>query len=392
MTPRMLRMLSATIALVSLGEVLILHWIGLASGEGGLTAAGAVLGFVAFGLANALVFPWVRQRIRARGFTRVVTRTWIFGSIGALFSGVLLCGAFVLASLVGSAAGEGSDPRAVHVWLGGTLVAFGFGSVAWGASVGNFRVRVDRVSLGPSDAATGPAPLRVAHITDLHIGPLLEADRLARFVERVNRLEPDLIAITGDLFDFDPAYVDAGCRALASLSARHGVFAVLGNHDVYTGSDTVAEGLARYTAVHLLRDDWVSLDVDGAALVVAGAEDSGVGWTERDSTHDALERLAAEIPDGLPRLLLVHRPSYFRHAASLGFPLVLAGHTHGGQVAVPFATHWNPSRLIADRTRGRFDLGESTLYVSRGLGMAGLPLRLNCPREIALLEWSPRSA
>jgi predicted MPP superfamily phosphohydrolase len=229
-------------------------------------------------------------------------------------------------------------------------------------------------------------------VTDLHIGPLLEADRLAGFVERINRLEPDLVAITGDLFDFDPAYVDAGCRALAKLTARHGVYAVLGNHDVYTGAETVADGLARHTRVRLLRDAWERVEIPGGALVVAGVEDPGVGWTERDSPHLALERLAEEIPDDLPRLLLAHRPSYFRHAAELGFPLVLAGHTHGGQVALPFATHWNPSRMIADRTRGRFRLGKSTLYVSRGLGMAGLPLRINCPREIALLELGPQAS
>lgn len=391
MTARMFQMLTATIGLVSLGEVLLLHWAGLASGTGGLSPGAAFAALAGFGVANALVYPWVRSRIRARGLTRMVTRTWIFGSIGALFSGVLLGGAFVLASLVGASAGDGADTRTVHAWLGGAVVALGFGSVAWGASVGNLRVRVDRVSLPLSGAPPSLAPLRIAHITDLHIGPLLEAERLAGFVERINRLEPDLVAITGDVFDFDPAYVDAGCRVLADLTARHGVFAVLGNHDVYTGADTVAAGLARHTSVRLLRDDWVRVEVDGGELIVAGAEDSGVGWTERDSTHDALARLAAEIPDDLPRLLLVHRPSYFRHAAQLGFPLVLAGHTHGGQVALPLATHWNPSRMIADRTRGRFDLGASTLYVSRGLGMAGLSLRINCPREIAMLELLPKA-
>ena len=115
-------------------------------------------------------------------------------------------------------------------------------------------------------------------------------------------------------------------------------------------------------------------------------DDPGEGWTERESENAALERLAREIPEDLPRLLLAHRPSYFTHASRLGFPLVLSGHTHGGQVALPFAHHWNPSRMISHRTRGRFHHEESTLYVSRGLGMAGLPLRINCPREIALLQ------
>jgi len=84
--------------------------------------------------------------------------------------------------------------------------------------------------------------------------------------------------------------------------------------------------------------------------------------------------------------LLSHRPSYFAHAARLGFSLVLAGHTHGGQVAFPRAHHVNISRMISDHTRGIFELDDATMYVNRGLGMAGLPLRLNCPREIALIE------
>jgi predicted MPP superfamily phosphohydrolase len=83
---------------------------------------------------------------------------------------------------------------------------------------------------------------------------------------------------------------------------------------------------------------------------------------------------------------LAHRPSFFQQAERLGFPLVLSGHTHGGQIALPFATNHNASRMISDQTRGIYKRGESTMYVNRGLGMAGLPLRLNCPREIALIR------
>ncbi len=126
--------------------------------------------------------------------------------------------------------------------------------------------------------------------------------------------------------------------------------------------------------------------MEGAAFAIVGIDDPGQGWTEREAESSALERLAREIPDDLPRLLLAHRPSFFTHASRLGFSLVLSGHTHGGQVALPFAHHLNLSRMISDRTRGIFRNGAGTLYVSRGLGMAGLPLRINCPREIALIQ------
>jgi predicted MPP superfamily phosphohydrolase len=245
---------------------------------------------------------------------------------------------------------------------------------------------VDRIDLPARAFPSAHRALRIAHISDLHIGPLLGPERLRDFVERVNRLEPDLIAITGDLFDFDPRYVEAGCAELGRLVARRRVYAVLGNHDVYTGADIVADGLARHGDIRLLRDEWETLDVAGERLAVAGLEDPGEGWTERESYSPVLERLAGEIPNGLPSLLLAHRPSYFAHAARLGFPVVLSGHTHGGQVALPLAHQYNPSRLIAHRTRGIFRAADSTLYVSRGLGMAGLPLRINCPREIALIR------
>jgi predicted MPP superfamily phosphohydrolase len=347
----------------------------------GLSGSEAVVLLAAIGAANVCLLPWVRRRIRSRGLVRVVTRAWIFGSIGALFSGTLLAATFTVGTLVGAAGPQGG---AGFAWAGAACVALGFGSVAWGASIGSWRVRVDRVRL----AWPGP-PLRIAHVTDLHIGPLLEANRLARFVERINRIDADLVVLTGDLFDFDPDYVEQGCRALAGLRARRGVFAVLGNHDVFTGVEVVAEGLARHTEIRVLRDAWERVECDDDAIAIAGVEDPGIGWRERESRHAALDELAASLPEGLPCLLLAHRPSWFAHAAEHGIPLVLAGHTHGGQVALPFAKHLNPSRVIADRTRGLFRLGQSTLYVSRGLGMAGLPLRLNCPREIALIELSP---
>ncbi|MCP4037173.1 MAG: metallophosphoesterase, partial [bacterium] len=231
--------------------------------------------------------------------------------------------------------------------------------------------------------------LDIAHITDLHVGPLLRGPRLSEFVERINRLDTDLVVITGDIFDFDPRYIEEGCRELAKLRARHGVYAVLGNHDHYTGTEAVVAGLREQTAIRLLRDEWARIDIPGGQFVIVGLEDPEDGWMDKQSEHAELDRLAAEIPEDLPSLLLVHRPSFFHHAEELGFPLVLAGHTHGGQIALPFATHANMARMISERTRGLFRRGDSQMYVNRGLGMAGLPMRLNCPREITLIQLSP---
>ena len=125
-------------------------------------------------------------------------------------------------------------------------------------------------------------------------------------------------------------------------------------------------------------------------LNLAGSEDPGRDWTARRVRLPSLERLAAQRPDDGPTLLLVHRPELFAHAAELGFPLVLAGHTHGGQLALPTpGGHYNLARVVSPLTRGLYRRGGSTLYVNRGLGVGGPAVRVNCAREIAIIELGP---
>ena len=386
MNPRMRRMLLLAILLVTLSECLIIHWAALAIRGAGFNLATGTLFVIALGGINLVLFPAARSRIHAQGIGLVFSRVWILGSVAALMTGMMLAAVFI--ALYGGAWFLNLEAlRDLGIfWLGGAVVTLGLGSGLWGATVGNYRVRVDSLTLSLPDCPPELAQLKLVHITDLHVGPLLRPDRLASFVARINRLDPDLILITGDIFDFDPKYIKEGCRELAALEARHGVFAVLGNHDHYTGTEAVASGLADWTSIRLLRDEWDRIEIEGASLVIAGLEDPLDGWMEKHSESPALERLAAEIPRDVPCILLAHRPSFFRQAEQLGFPLVLSGHTHGGQIALPFATNYNASRMISDQTRGVFLRGRSTMYVNRGLGMAGLPLRLNCPREIALIR------
>ena len=244
-----------------------------------------------------------------------------------------------------------------------------------------------RVRVGIPGLAPELSGLRIVQISDLHIGNGLEASRLDGMVDRVNALEPDLIAVTGDVFDFDPSFVEGGVRALARLRARHGVYAVLGNHDVYTGVECVAEAFGRLAPeLRLLRDELVRLPLP-APLYLAGVEDPGRNWTARGLELPGLDRVAAERPGDGPTLLLVHRPEALAQAARLGFPLLLAGHTHGGQLALPTpGGYWNLARVVTPLTRGLYREGGTTLYVNRGLGVGGPALRVNCPREIATIE------
>jgi hypothetical protein len=259
--------------------------------------------------------------------------------------------------------------------------------LAWGFTAGQRRVQHTRLRIPVRDLHDDLRGLRVVQISDLHIGNGMDGERLARMLARVNALEPDLLALTGDLFDFDPRFVEDGARLLADLRARHGVYAVLGNHDTYTGTELVAEALARLApGVRLLRGEVARVPVE-RPLYVAGLDDPGREWNARELELAALDALAAALPDDGPVILLVHRPQLFPQAARLGFPLVLAGHTHGGQIALPTpGGRWNLARIVTSYHRGLYRLNGSTLYVNRGLGMAGPAIRVNCPREIATIE------
>ena len=261
------------------------------------------------------------------------------------------------------------------------------GLLVWGFSFGQARVARTRVRVAIPGLAPALDGLRVVQISDLHIGNGLQGERLTRMVERTNALRPDLIVITGDIFDFDPAFIDDGLRRLAQLHARCGVYAILGNHDVYTGTERVVAGFAALApAIRLLRDEIVKLPLP-ESLYLAGVEDPGPDWSARGLELPAIDRLAGERPGDGPTLLLVHRPEAFPQAARLGFPLVLAGHTHGGQLALPTpGGPWNLARIVTRFTRGRYQLESSTLYVTRGVGVGGPALRVNCSREITTLE------
>jgi predicted MPP superfamily phosphohydrolase len=374
------------LGIVGISETLILQWALLMAGHSGF---GWLIGIpLAFGLAfaNAATLLGLRALSWRNRAVYVLTRVYMIGSLGALITGPILAAAF-LASAVPGIFGAAA---AAHVTLGlagSAAVGLGFGSIFWGYLVGQRRLVIEEVDLPIPALPAELDGLEITHITDLHIGRQLRAPLLRSFVERVNRVRGDMIVITGDIFDFDPEFIDEGCRELAALEAPLGVYAILGNHDTYTGRELVAEGLRRLTSIRLLRDEWTTVEARGGKLYLLGLEDPGKGWTDRDCESRELEKLCTDAPNDSPRILLAHRPAWFRQAQTLDVPVMLAGHTHGGQISLPPPLHnHNIAQLIAPWTRGRFEHGKSILYVNRGLGVAGPPVRLNCPREIARLR------
>jgi predicted MPP superfamily phosphohydrolase len=307
----------------------------------------------------------------------------------------IFCGLFLALAGVGALAGALVAPLlpsavtvpASHVYL--DAVNFGFATVggllAYGYVFGPRALTTTRLRVPVRDLPTALAGLTVVHLSDLHVGQHMDLDELAAHVQRVNALEPDLICITGDLVDRAETCARA-FPVLAGLRARHGVLVTLGNHDFYAGAEGVTAALRALTPFTVLRNQGVRLAIEGATLTVVGLDDLGRDWARGIPEHPALPGLAAAMGSAAPVVVLSHRPDCFPQAARLGAALVLSGHTHGGQLALP---PWNLARFITRFDRGLYRDGAATLYVNRGLGFTGQKVRLFTPREIACLELTP---
>ena len=235
------------------------------------------------------------------------------------------------------------------------------------------------------------AGARIVQISDLHVGRYMQADQWAEHVMRINALRPDLVVITGDAMDWARRWEGDYVEPLAQLEPRVATLAILGNHDFYFGADRLAKAYARTRGALLLRGErWESDALPG--LSVWGIDDPMTSLT----TTARYPSLATWAADGLDanryNLLLSHRPDAFRYAPRLGFDLQLSGHTHGGQIVVaPWGRDLHISKVLGPWDRGAFTESamaarESRLYVSRGLGFAGIPYRRDCPTEITLHE------
>ncbi len=384
--------LSLTLIL-GVAQVIVGHWaivvVGGRPGPGlalGLALAGALVA------ANVLALPFVTAASRRSGIVRMAARAYIGIGFATIVLGVVIAAAwagfFPLAALL-DAGGVGRD-TVLTLFRIATVpaVAVLATMLIWGFTGGQARVEETAVDVPLRDLPASHHGLRIAHLTDLHVGNGMEGERLDRLVADANALEADLVVLTGDIFDYDPAWVEHGARALAGLRARLGVFAVLGNHDIYTGVHHVVPALEKHAPnVRLLRGELVRLPTD-EPLYLAGVEDPGRDWTTSGAALASLTALGGALPEDGPTILLVHRPDAFDQAAHLGFRLVLAGHTHGGQIALPLrGGHWNPARALTRFYRGLYAHTHraSSLYVSRGVGTAGPQIRFNCAREIAVL-------
>ena len=303
----------------------------------------------------------------------------VAGLVVAAVGWALLVRAGGLAAQAGTAAHTpfewlGDEFRVVG-WLG---IAAAVGLVIDGYLRGYRRLDVTRLDVTLPGLPPALDGFRVVQLSDLHVGPIADRTALRDVFDRAVAEASDLIVVTGDVVDTPSADLDAWLPELRRLRAPHGVVAILGNHDREVGLDRVAAALRAATDWTILRDQ-VHRVADG--LVVAGLE-------FRPTPHegDAVPALAGGIPADAAVLLLAHHPNAFAAARAAGIGLTLAGHTHGGQIALPFAPRLNPARaLMTPYDAGTFVEDGCLLHVNRGIGTSGQRVRIGASREITVV-------
>lgn len=249
------------------------------------------------------------------------------------------------------------------------------GAVPVLAEAAEERARPERVTFVVPDLDPAHDGLRVAQLSDVHVGPRTSPEMIRRAVEQANLFAPDLVVLTGDYVSRSRSDVE-GMRALLGGLAAPTV-AVLGNHDVWVDPHGAADAL-RGHGYEVLENAWTRVRLRGVPFTVVGVGD-------HLTRHEDVAAAVRGLPAGAAPLVLAHGPRTADRLRALERPLVcLSGHTHGGQINLPILTPLLLASLREPYARGHFQLGDVQLYVNRGIGMSGLRIRLNSPAEVTL--------
>jgi uncharacterized protein len=217
---------------------------------------------------------------------------------------------------------------------------------------------------------------RVVQLSDIHADRWMTTDRIAKIVGQVNQLKPDLVVLTGDFVTHSAEEFSPNLAALSQLNPVDKTLAVMGNHDAWTNS-TIVQSALEAAGVQVLNNQVAALQRKSAQLFIAGVNDV---WAKRDR----LDQVLAALPSEGAAILLAHEPDFAEQSAATGrFDLELSGHSHGGQVKLPFVKRIVPP-LAYNYPIGQYKVGNMIQYTNRGVGMSGLPLRFNCRPEITV--------
>jgi len=273
---------------------------------------------------------------------------------------------------------KGREARFVVIWFGVVVLYSGFTiySDTWTVQIVEREVSIPK-SLSSLDG------FRIVQVSDVQGDGRTTNQKLRRFVQRVNALEPDLILFAGDVVTSGTSYIDSAVSILGELRSRYGTIAAVGDHDIFTSKSRVLGGLLR-NGVRVVEDTTLFLNVGSARLPI-----SVVTYTyPQRPMRDRLERLASDMGDPF-KIFLVHQPAedLVEFARSKGYDLFLAGHTHGGGIAfgIPGLGVLAPAHFESRYVSGFYTVGSMLVSVTNGLGFTLAPIRFHAPAQIMLI-------
>jgi uncharacterized protein len=267
-----------------------------------------------------------------------------------------------------------------------------------GAGVGAVKkddYEVEEVSLKIKNLPDELKGTRIVLISDIHAGPFMDTGLMNEYVTLINGMKPDLVFIPGDMTNSRKEEAAMFIKSFRDVRAGYGVFATLGNHDYFDNPQLVADSIAKETDIIMLRNDAKIIYINDKPLAVLGIEDTRDGGT--GSNNILMQNVDTAVREtelnlfekglrnaDVPRLLLAHKPYVFDYIQDRKFDVMLSGHTHGGQVVFFKLADINVSfaSSISKYVNGLYKSGDKQLYVSRGIGTVGMPIRFNCPPEV----------
>jgi uncharacterized protein len=266
--------------------------------------------------------------------------------------------------------------RAIQVLLMGCVLIFATSVYAHKIEPNWLEITNNTVELSKLDRAFNG--YRIVQITDLHSGDGIDRHQLEAVVEAVNAQQPDLVVITGDHVSRLPRQHVELLDTLAKLQPRDLTISILGNHDVYNDPTPIRAAI-KQAGITLLENSIYTIKRGNATLHIAGVGDVF-------SEQDKLDRVLAQLPATGAAIMLAHEPDFADEAAATGrFGLQLSGHSHGGQIRIPFYGGYLPE-LARNYPLGRYQVGNMTQYTSRGIGMIKIYARFNCRPEISVFN------
>jgi uncharacterized protein len=261
-------------------------------------------------------------------------------------------------------------------------------AASYGLLYGRLDVEVTRPRIRLARLPKAFEGFRIAQLSDIHISPFMPAGEIRHCVTIANGLKADLVVLTGDYVADDRKAQSEVVQALADLRAPYGVFGCLGNHEIYAEIEDSITRLFAAAGIRILRQERVPIQSHGEVLNLIGVDYQSLRFSTDHSGHDVDQYLAGNeklVTPDMVNILLSHNPNVFDRAAELGIDLTLAGHTHGGEFEF-IHRGLSLSRIETPYVSGRFERPGGQLYVNRGIGTTGFPIRFGSRPEITFLE------